>query len=280
MLDPSDRDTGVTMYADYENSPDSGTPIELYDFIQGVNRWSYVSGDVGEITRMGATYTPFPLDRNRIKQTTDIFKDSLTIKFPLSDPFAAQYLGYAPDEVTTLTILRGHLEDPDEEYITYWKGRVAGASASGNTIDVECESVFTSIRRPGLRARYERNCIHTLYQSACGVNREAFKHTGAVLSQSGLNITVAGASLQADGFYTGGILVTPDGFNRFITAHTGDLITLSRPVQTNMNGLDINVYPGCDHLKSTCINKFNNLPNFGGCPYIPTRNPFDGSSII
>jgi len=267
-------------YNAYETSLDLGTPVELFEFIQGLQRWNYITGAT-PIVRLGQTYTPMPVRRDRIKQTNDIFKDSLKVTFPRDDAFASQFLGFAPEEVTTLTVLRGHYGDPDNEFIVYWKGRVVGAKASGNEITVECESVFTSIRRPGLRARFEYGCRHALYGARCGVNREAYKLEGAVTAiAGGLNVSVAGASLSPNGYYTGGMLVAPGGGSRFLVAHTGDVVTLNRPLASLAGGQVVAIYPGCDHLRTTCLNKFGNLDNFGGFPFIPQRNPFDGSSIV
>lgn len=267
-------------YSTYENSSELGTPVELYEFIQGIQRWNYISG-ASPIVRLGQTYTPKPVRRDRIKQTNDIFKDSLKVTFPRDDPFASQFLGFAPEEVTTLTVLRGHYGDPDEEFIVYWKGRVVGVKASGNEINVECESVFTSIRRPGLRARFEYSCRHTLYGARCGVNSEAYKHEGIITALSGaLNVSVAGASLMPNGYYTGGLLVASNGGSRFLVGHTGDTITLNRPLSGLAGGQLVAIYPGCDHLRTTCDTKFVNLDNFGGFPFIPQRNPFDGGSIV
>lgn len=266
-------------YSSYENSLDAGAPVELYEFVQGLTRWNYVSG-ADSLTRLGQVYTPMPVTRDRVKQSSDIFKDSLRLSFPRDDPFASQFLGFAPEDVTTVTVMRGHAGDPDEEFIVYWKGRVVGAKAGSNQVDVECESVFTSIKRPGLRARFEYGCRHALYLRGCNVNREIYKTSGAVLSISGgLSVAVAGAALKPTGYFTGGMLVSQSGASRFIVDHVGDVVTMSRPLVELSGAMDVDLYPGCDHLKETCKNKFSNLPNFGGFPYIPSRNPFDGSSI-
>ena len=103
-------------YNEYEDSLDKGTPVELYEFVQGVHKWNYVSGALG-IQRAGQTYQPMPISRDRIKQTSDIFKDTLKLTFPRGDSFASQFLGFAPEDVTTVTVLRGHLGDPSDEYI-------------------------------------------------------------------------------------------------------------------------------------------------------------------
>ena len=85
--------------------------------------------------------------------------------------------------------------------------------------------------------------------------------------------------MQPDGYYTGGMIVAPDGSARFITAHSGDTVTMARPLASLAGGQTVAIYPGCDHLKETCKNKFNNLDNFGGFPWIPAKNPYSGSSI-
>lgn len=266
-------------YAAYEMSLDSGAPIELYEFVQGAVTWRFISGAT-ELVRFGHTYVPSSITRDNVKQTTDTFKDSIRLTFPRDNPFSSQYIAFAPEDVTTVTIYRGHFGDADEQFIVYWKGRVVGAKTSGNQVDIQCESVFTSIKRPGLRARFEYGCRRTLYLKGCNVNRELYKLIGSILSVTGgLTLTIVGASSQPDGFYTGGMLITADGIPRFVVAHSGDSVTLSRTVPGLASGQNISLYPGCDHLKETCFNKFNNLNNFGGFPWIPIRNPYNGSSI-
>lgn len=266
-------------YATYETSLDRGTPIELYEFVQGQRKWHLVSA-ADPVTLSSLVYIPSPVERSRVNQTTDTFKDGLSLTFPRDDPFASQFLGFAPEEVTTVTLRRGHYGDPDNQFIVYWKGRVAGAKTSGNEVQVECESVFTSIRRPGLRARFEYGCRHSLYSRGCGAQLVLYKLTGVVQALTGgVTITVLGSAANGNGYYTGGMLLTPDGSSRFIISHTSDIVTLSRPIASLVGGMTVDLYPGCDHRRETCIAKFNNLNNFGGFPFIPAINPFDGSLV-
>lgn len=267
-------------YSAHETSLELGSPIELFEFTQKNKRWFYASC-VQDVVFSGQTYTASPIRTSNIKSTPNVFKDGVTLTFPRDNTFANQFIGYPPEDITTITIWRGHYNDAANEYIVYWKGRLVGVKSTGNEIMVECESIFTSIKQPGLRARFEYSCRHVLYGPGCRANREAFKHIGTVQSISGaVNISVSGASLQPNGYYTGGILVAPDDTSRFITGHTGDVVTISRALTTLAGAMSVTIYPGCDHIKETCHNKFNNLDNFGGFPFIPTRNPFDGSSII
>lgn len=266
-------------YGSYESSIDSGSPIELYEFTQGGNRW-YFTSHANPIEKDNNTYLPSPMTRGKIKLTSDVMKDSLKLSFPRGDAFAGQFLGFSPEKPTTVTILRGHITDPSEDFVVYWKGRIIGASAGGNKIDVDCESIYTSIKRPGLRARFEYNCRHVLYGGGCNLNREAFKVSSVIGGLSGGLWVTLEPTGKPDGYFTGGMLVSSQGATRFISAHVGDQLTISRPDPELEVGEPIDLYPGCDHLKTTCKNKFNNLDNFGGFPYIPVRNPFDGSSIV
>ena len=77
-------------------------------------------------------------------------------------------------------------------------------------------------------------------------------------------------------------------------AVTGNVLSLSRPIETlaevsdgygnNYGGFygssTVTLYPGCTKSRAVCKNKFDNLNNYGGFPWIPTKNPFGGSSIV
>ncbi|MEW6169845.1 MAG: phage BR0599 family protein [Pseudomonadota bacterium] len=64
-----------------------------------------------------------------------------------------------------------------------------------------------------------------------------------------------------------------------IVAHSADSITLAAVPPGLSVGATVVLYPGCDHTLSTCESKFGNSANFGGFPFIPTKNPFGGSPI-
>lgn len=265
-------------YASVESSLDAGTPVELYQFRQGVTKaWNFASC-ADDLVVTPTTYIATQIVRNRIQQTQDINRDGIRLTFPRGDAFAQQFVSAAPDEVTTVTILRGHIGDG--EFITYWKGRVVGATASDNSIDVECESVFTSLTRSGLRAKFELTCRHLLYSPQCGVNASAFKITRNVVSITGLNVSIGGTWTAPDGYYSGGEIVDADGTRRFITAQVSNVVTMNRPLPGLAGGATVDLYPGCDHLKETCRDKFSNMANYGGFPFIPGVNPFGGQSII
>lgn len=278
-----------------EDSVQDGSPILLFQFVQGVLVWRYTS-TAFPVQHLGVTWVPTPITPGNVTQSGDMTKDTLSLQFPRGHEFARQFLGYTPDQVTTVTVFRGHANDPDGQFIAYWKGRVASFKAARDSLSVECEPIFTSLRRPGLRARWQRSCRFALYHRGCGLNAEDFGTDGLCTVADGVNITVPEAALLPAGWLIGGMVRTPDGVLRYIVNHSDDQIRLIRPVESLTKavaesgygqgygqfygGVSVRLYPGCDHSPSTCKNKFDNLNNFGGFPWIPTKNPFGGSSIV
>ena len=119
-----------------------------------------------------------------------------------------------------------------------------------------------------------------LYGFGCGLSQAAWEVGTTILAADKHTVTTAEADLQPDGYYVGGILRLEGGGQRMITGHTGPVLTLSRSLDGLSPGKLAKISPGCDHSKAQCVDKFNNLVNFGGFPYIPLKNPFSGSSII
>ncbi|MFN4063440.1 MAG: phage BR0599 family protein [Parazoarcus communis] len=281
-------------YVSRESSAQGGAPIFLYEFVQGEQAWRYTSApDAYEWG--GHTWQPSSLSHSDVTQSSEMAKDGISLKFPRTDEFARQFLGYAPDLVTSVTLRRGHADDG--EFVVYWRGRVSGSKSSGASISIDCESIFTSLRRPGLRARYQRTCRHALYSRGCTLDPEDFAVAAPVTAAAGNVVTVPAAALQPDGWYLGGMLRAEDGSLRLITAHAGSQLTLSRPIEILITAVPaagyglsygkwyggevvVKIYPGCDRVRATCESKFDNLDNFGGFPWIPTKNPFGGSSIV
>lgn len=268
-------------YATVEASAHSGNPVLLFSFTTGSTTWRRTNAGAN-VTYGGNTYTASPLTTTDFTVTGEMRKDALKITFPRDDSFVTQFLGYGPDLVTTVTVYRGHVSDGS--FITYWKGRVISSRAQDSSVTLECENVFSSLRRTGLRARYQRTCRHALYSTACGVDKTSFDVSGTATAAAGLSVTVTEASSQADGWWVGGMLASADGTLRLITAHTGTSLTLSRPILslqsyiTAHGSASVTLYPGCDHtMGANGCAKFSNVTNFGGFPWIPTKNPFNAS---
>ena len=279
----------------YELSARQGRPVELLEFTDGTDTWRYAVRDQ-DYTWNGQTWTAETIQRGRIQQSGKLDQERLELRFPSGNTMARRFLDGLGEAVTSVTVRRGHDGDPAAEFVVAWKGRVLGAAISGDVITLTCESIFTAMRRHGLRRRWQRTCSHALYGRGCNLNQADFAEGPfAVGAVSQTAVTVPGAAAQPDGYYSGG-LIDAEGASRFILRHTGGQLVLSRAHDAmaaavaqagyGLNygnyygGVPATLYPGCDRTLQTCEQRFANNANFGGWPWIPKKNPMGGSSIV
>jgi uncharacterized phage protein (TIGR02218 family) len=252
--------------------------IELYKVVIDSEAYHWTSSDTA-FDHGGDTYEPVMIGRGDMVQGDEMNRQNVQIRVPFDNPVAAVFLADTPDVVATVTIFR--VEDADTvtpTVLTYWKGRIAATRAEGQQVVLECESVFTSMRRTGARARYQVQCRHALYGTACGVNRAAFQMVGIVSAVNGTTLTVTNADAQPDGYFVGG-MIEFGGVFRFIVGHTGTTLRLWRELPDIEETDQVGLYPGCNRTLEQCHDRFNNAINHGGFPWLPTSNPFSFINI-
>lgn len=265
-------------YTAQENSVASGRPVELYRFAIGAQRWTYSSGQTA-VVYQSETYSPATIKRSGIEQGNEINRAGIEIMLPRDNPLASLFIASPPEGVVSVTIYRQHASDSALETIVLWKGRVGGARLAGSELGLKCEPVATSLKRTGLRARYQLICRHALYSAGCGALKDSFRVDGTVAAVSGATVQVAVAASKPDGYFVGGMLESNDGA-RMIVGHAGVNITLVAPMPSLSAGMAVRLYAGCDHSTAICLDRFDNLVNYGGFPFIPVKNPFTGDAIV
>ncbi len=276
-------------YNEIEISEYDNQPIELYAFTRGGRNWYYTSYDQ-DINFNSVTYLSTPLRRGNIEATADLGKNTMKVSLSRRAAFVEQFIASSPTDNVELVITRLHFGDIETAVI--WRGRVTNVrfNEDGNQAEVTCQPLFTALRRPGLRRVYQATCPHVLYNAPCNVVQNSFGISGTLSTVNG-NIVQSGAfSVNInpdfnDTWFVGGIITYDNGLaldRRFIVGHdnsTGTL-TLNLPFSGVAAGVAVIAYPGCDHAVATCKNKFSNLNNYGGFPFIPSKNPMDGTSIF
>jgi len=257
----------------------SATPF-LYQFMQGANVYTYTGAEF-DITHGGRTYLAVPIGHGDVEVGDEINRADLSVRIARDNEIALQYFLQVNEYITTLTVFK--LESGGT-VSAFWKGRITSYKPNGDEVELLCESVFTSLRRPGLRAKYQRGCRHTVYSNACGVSKDAFALAGNVSVNGGLTLTIPAVATKADGYFSGGMILLPDGSYRYLLNHTGAQVTLQRAAPSLTASIAggqtaVTLYPGCDRTRQTCIDKFANWLNNGGFAWIPERNPYDGESL-
>lgn len=262
-----------------DTSYTAGKPVEMYKIEQG-SSFRYFTTHAKPVSIVNQVYTPKNIVRDEVETSDDSFKGGLTLTLPRTDPFAVELIGQSLEIPMVVTLFRGHLDGTSATNVSvYWKGRVVTTKAQNNEVKIDCESVFTSLKRAGLRARYEKTCRHEVFDGGCKLNEANYRKVATISSINVMDVVLSGEAANI-GYYTGGMIIFPDGSTRLILKHeTQGKITMSRPHPGGQPGQRVTLLPGCDHSIATCKAKFNNYINYGGWPYIPIKNPFGGSSF-
>jgi len=247
---------------------------DLYRFEEATTVHTFTSGN-REIVHNSETYIPIPIGRSDIKITAELGKSSIEVKISLKNTLAKTWVATVLEVPIRLTVFTIVDSDPA---VTAWIGRMTSVKSSKKDAIFVINSDATLMNRSGLRKRFQRTCPYALYGKGCFVDENSFSTAGTVLSRDDLVITIAEAALEPDGFYTGGMIRASNGKLRYIIAHVGTAITISRDLPGLIDD-NVTLFLGCNRTRADCTDKFNNLANFGGYPFIPLKNPFGGTSI-
>lgn len=261
-------------YAAFEISAHAGEPVELYKFSRGLDGWRYTSGDTAFV-HLSESYEPYPFSRPEAQQTVEIAKGKLDLKTPIDTPIVAEMLASPLIATIELTVYRRHRGDA--EVTEFWHGYVAGMTLDGVEATITCQQTGSWLKRTGRQQPAQRMCPHALFDGRCGLSAAAWGVNGALISAIGAVLVSGTFAAQPNGWWVGGMISTGNTL-RMIVSHAADSITLTSGVPGLAAGAAFTVYPGCDHTPATCDSKFGNVLNFGGLPWLPTKNPFAGDS--
>lgn len=268
-----------------ETSVESAQPVELYTFVIGTTTYRYTSSE-DQVTFQANLYLPRQISRNSPKQAADERRQQLAITLPTEDPVASRFIGIVPGQLMTLTITRVHRGDITEGYVL-WKGRITGATYKKSGAECTLQGLTTeaAFSRPIPRFKFQGLCNHVLYDALCSVPGANNKYTGNVSVVTGNTITVDGLfATEGAQWARGGYISFNSGEDyRLVLNQASDVCTLLLPFsEAGLVGNNVEVFAGCDHTTTDCKTKFRNVSdiiasnilNYGGFPYVPTKNPF------
>lgn len=272
-------------YQAEETSVEDGQPVELYEFALGTLPFLYTSAE--DVILLGAgEYQPVPgLKRGKIEDGPERRNADFSVEMPTSDPLAQRFLGVLPGVRVGLTVRRYHRGDGGgPEAITVFSGFVLSASFSkmGRLCTLAARNALASLGRIIPSRSYMSSCNNILYEpNTCRADDTSpLNRVSAVdvTSQVGTVLTVPGLGAFPDGAFDSGY-VEAIGSNdfRLILSHVGDVVTLLTPFP--VQPATVNVFRGCAHSIQACKAEFDNVLNFSGFAFVPTRNPFVGSIV-
>lgn len=266
-------------YDSREISVQDGAPVELYEFARNAKVWRYTSSeqDIGDSSE---TWLSVPITRTAVETNTEQARNALKLTVPRNFEIADLFRVSPPTDIIALTVRRFHRGEEDDVAVI-WLGRVLNCSFEGARAVLNCEPVSASLKRQGLRRLYQKQCPHALYGPGCNLDKEDFRHNTTVQEASGVTVTVA--SLPSQSAAGGWIEYEDEDGNlerRFIRSASGTTLILNLPFNEIDSNLAVSVFPGCNHTMEVCDGDYDNILNYGGMPFTPHKNPFDGTPIF
>lgn len=279
-------------FAAFETGQKTGSPIEIYDFIYQAQHLRFTSAATPQVVS-GNTYVPYAMQRDPISNQQTSVEQTMTVTAFRDFPPAQLFRVQAPSSVVNLTVMRMNQSDPLKTFQIIWIGRVLNAAWQdpGATVKLLCETDLASLKRLGLRRKYQLNCPYDLYGFGCNLAAASFGTVVTSFSAIGRAVTVPALVSSATNFYAGGYLSYPSAASGIteifaIRSSIGGVMQLALTPLGIETATSMTVYRGCDHTVATCQtfpltgSTHGNLPNYGGTPNIPNINPFAGVQLF
>lgn len=281
-------------FEDFEGTRTKGKPVDLYFFRYGIGDLDfYAHTDHHEDVTVtlpiygSVTFTPLPIKREAIKSSGTLDKSAINVSTKRDADVAELFRVYPPTTPVSLIIRQGHIGDPDSEFLVIWAGRVLSCRYMHSEAEMTCEPIATAMRRTLLRRHYQYGCPHALYlgdsYGGCHADKEAATETVVVSAAANTLVTLpVGWNGSRDKLkFRNGLAewTTASGSVESRTILTVDTTTnvlgLSGIVRDLAPGDEIRVVLGCDHLMDgDCKNLHDSVVDYGGNPWIPTKNPY------
>ena len=256
-----------------EESQASGSPVELYTIAVGSSTYRHHTSIEDSVTIGGYVYTSLAgLSREKIVPGDE----DLTISLPTSHEFVGDYQQSAPGQKATITIRRYHRGDTSDPRVIY-KGvlREITFEEDGAVSTLKLTPVAAAFKKTIPTDTFQATCNRVLFDSKCGLNRNDYLYSGVVTAVNGNLVTVSGLeAAKGDGWATAGYVTIGVLDYRMVVLQDGDDLELVLPFFVDVSGETVSVFAGCKHDVNTCESKFSNDINFGGFPYVPTKNIF------
>lgn len=284
----------------------------LYHFKYDSTHYYYCAYDEdltlngGPVAKMSdpQVFTAAQIGHSNIEESMESAPRAVAVTLSATDAALREYFISVSPKVIEVEIWRvssaalpGDLEY-DEDVRMCFRGEVDSISFDDVSITVNCVTLLLQEARTIPQFHYQRMCNHQLYSEFCGVNKALFNVSVSLsaLNRPALYVQIPTTSINV-GSPARAVTVTEETFQggyiedalgnkigilvgEVLPAAAGTRLYLNYLPLTLANGATVTVYCGCLYIKRVCHEMFNNLPNFGGTPYVPKNNPaVDGINV-
>lgn len=248
--------------------------VELFNIsASGMSNFLYTDCNVG-LTFHSNHFLPYPIKRGKISFSTDLKVDETNIT--LAKNWGTD-MGIYKNVMAgaTVQIHRVNLDNPEWDWVLLFDGDVSDTRVDEAIINLRCTTLdFLNFELP--KRELQVACNWQLYGPYCGLTQGPYSvSTTLGLSDNSPSTLVSDVfSHPTEQYFRGGFVVGLSGDNneliRHITDHTGPALSILPPFPFDVEtGVNVRVVPGCDHSTTDCTDRFDNLDNYGGFPFIP-----------
>lgn len=224
--------------------------------------------------------------RTAIANSASLAVDNLDIEAILSsDAITAEDLRAGLYDHAEINVSLVNWAAPADGAVLLRRGWLGEVRIADGVFVAEIRGLAQALTRAAVEL-YTADCRAQLGDSRCGLDLAAWTDTGTVTSVADPRraFTATLSTGRAAGFHSGGQITWTSGNNAGraieVKSHGSDdaftlFLPMARPIQA---GDTFTVVSGCDKQLATCRDKFANLVNFRGEPYVPgldylTRTP-------
>lgn len=263
---------------------------EIYWITLAGTEYCFTSGESDLLLRVGEgplTAIALPIEREDITVSMGLSVDECKVSIycdgkylfnNLSIPNFALIGGFDNAYIKIeLNVILGNEITGFEQIIHLFEGAVTDVRADLSRVELTVSSQLVLLDAQVPRAIYQSTCLHTLFDTACGLSKAGFTE-----SQSVANSFPSGeiffTDSNASGFYELGRITFTSGANmglsRTVRVHTMSIgvseILPSYPFPfIAAIGDTFTISPGCNKSRAMCTAKFSNATQFLGFEYIP-----------
>lgn len=265
-------------YNELEESVALSQPVECYRFIGSTREYLYTSANQ-TISLEGRRYWPIAQTRSNIKSMTqDQGNVTLDLEIPCDVEVVQDYAYAETPPKLELELYRRQMRATSDSFVLFWKGEVTGFNIRGRMASIKVPSLASLALQSNLpNVFYQAPCNHILYDERCTVSRASNSVSRIVGGASGTNIYLTASAGPDDDFSAGEIVNNRTQERRLVVSNNDTHVVIGFPFVDIRPADNVTLYRGCDHTISHCKDKFSNAINFGGFPYVPVDNPFEGS---
>ena len=265
MKDPSQD------YIDKEENT-TRKPVELYKIWANTTYWYYTNGDV-PVTYSGVEYVPTAIARDSTSYDSTMDVTNINIKFAVVTNPVIQFVAQNPVTTVWIEISRLFRDQTPLEKGVVFIGQIKNVSFKGTYGEAACVGFEHFLRSIIPLWRYSTTCNHTIFDSNCKKVKASYKVVATVMiDETQTIVTSATFATKPDGYFQYGLMEFGNEY-RTMVSHVGNTITLNYRMVNLADSNVVDVYPGCDGLVTTCRDKYDNILNFLGFPFIPEINP-------